>query len=193
MSAILILNGGANEHGELNSDTTGRIELGMRLASLRPAATVIMVGGQSATIMREFATENYPGLQAPLVEDQSCDTMESAHNVKIEYLTPDEHQDLSIVTTDYHGKRAEWIFRRILGDGYNIDMHLAPSEHSPFLQHKERVQFAIARMKLLGLKPEDDHRRAQRLSHFRFRNKDNPMANLIQLVDTGLNTRLKAF
>ncbi|HUY85199.1 MAG TPA: YdcF family protein [Candidatus Dormibacteraeota bacterium] len=192
MSAILILNGGANEHGELNSDTTGRIDLGMRLASLRPAATVIMVGGQSATIMRDFAAENYPEIQTPLVEDQSCDTIESAHNVKLEYLSPDKHQDVSIVTTDYHGRRAGWIFKRILGNGYDIDVHLASSTHSPLLQHKEQVQFAIARLKLLGLKPEDDAKRAQRLSRFRFRDRDNSVANLIQFVDTGLNTRLKA-
>jgi hypothetical protein len=70
-------------------------------------------------------------------------------------------------------------------------MHLAPSNYSPALRHKEAVQFAVAKLKLLGIKPEDDDKREQRLAHFRFRGRDNMLANLIEAVDTGINKRLK--
>jgi uncharacterized SAM-binding protein YcdF (DUF218 family) len=151
MNAILILNGGCNAFGELNPDTVDRIEVGMQLAALQPAAQVIMVGGKSASNMRDFAVEHYPEAQVPLIEDGSADTIESAHNVKALHLSPNEHYDVDVATTDFHGPRAAWIFSKILGGSYDIKMHLASSNHSALLKHKERVQFAIAKLKLLGI------------------------------------------
>ncbi len=192
MGAILILNGGCNEVGEPNLDTMARIDVGMRLAALHPASQVIMVGGQSASNMRDFAVEHYPELPVPLIEDESRDTIEGAHTTKLKYLVPGGHRDIDVATSDFHGPRTEWTFSQVLGGAFNVNMHLAPSNHSAMLKHKERVQFAVARLKLLGIGPEDDQRREHRLPYFRFRSSNSPLANLVELADSRLNRYLKS-
>lgn len=186
MDAILALNSGTNELGELSRDTTTRVDAAMELAEAHPGAHVLMVG-RGAEGMRDHALRAHPDGPYPAIEDESLDTIEGAHFAKLQHLGPNAWNSIAVVTSDYHVARTAWTFDRVLGISYMAAVYSVESDHTSaraaWVARRERLQLAVARLKLVGLGPEDDERRAQRLGYFRFREGDSAFSRMMIMAD----------
>lgn len=191
MRAILALNSGKNECGDLSRETMDRTDAAMHYAASRSAATVIMVGGD-ADSMCKYAAEHFPNGPQPLAENGPKDTLESAHFVKVGLLEPNGWNRLDIFTSDFHVPRTEWIFSKVLGDTYNVSMHPVEVNYISdrkmrLVKRREQAQLAVVKCKLIGLGPDSDARREKRLACFRFRGGESAIARLLMKADNMTN------
>jgi uncharacterized SAM-binding protein YcdF (DUF218 family) len=80
-----------------------------------------------AEIMRDHAV----GLGVPstdiLLEYESTDTLSNAYFTKVRFLAPLAWRRVCVVTSEVHAARALWLFQRVLGPEYRVDMREAPS------------------------------------------------------------------
>lgn len=63
-------------------------------------------------------------------EDDSKDTIGNAYFLKTKIIMPHNFNKLLIACADYHAKRVEYIFHKVFGDSYTIDIITTPTTHS---------------------------------------------------------------
>jgi hypothetical protein len=186
MNAVLALNSGKNERGMPNRETVDRTNAAMLFAADIGASLIVMVGGD-ATCMSDYAARRFPRAPKAVTENDSMDTIEGAHRVKIDILKPLGVAVVDIFTSDFHVPRTELDYLCVLGSSYQVNVHgvysgLKPETLSKVMR-RERVQMAYSQLKLIGIGPKDDSLREQRLSHFRYRNSRNIVARAFGLGD----------
>ena len=191
MQAVLALNSGINEFGQPNPETAGRIDAAMSYAAAKDIGTVIMVGGD-ADSMVDYVAEHNPSL-CIVAESESKDTLEGAHFVKLNYLKPLGIDDVAVFTSNFHAPRTDWLYRRVLGNNLEITTHpvdsAIASNKMKVVKARELFQFAVVRAKLIGIGPDDDTKRAERLGKVRYRGVDTPLARSLVRLDGGSNIR----
>lgn len=189
MHTVLALNGGKDSQGNLHPDTIGRINAAMNFAAIYGIGRVIMVGGD-ADSMCEYASDKFSDTTEPVSESMSVDTIEGAHQIKLNFIQPDD--ELDVFTSDYHTSRTNWIFRRVIGKHYGI-VHPVKTLYTPherrIIDARESAQLLFAKVKLSGIGPEDDQAREARMAAFRFRGVDRPLQRFISRGDSVLNVR----
>lgn len=166
--ALITLNGGLDERGDLTNDTRVRVETAMRYAIDHDTPSLAMVGRDSLR-MREFALDSRWGNSLPPIytEEFSHDTIGNAHYSKIDLIKPLGWQNIIVCTADYHLPRSNYIFGRTLESTYSHGLLEAKPKYSARerkrLEHKELVLKAMAWAMLLGIGAQDDTKRQQRL------------------------------
>jgi uncharacterized SAM-binding protein YcdF (DUF218 family) len=65
--------------------------------------------------------------EAFLLEDESSDTLSNAYFTKVRFLAPLDWRKICVVTSGVHAERALWLFRKVLGPAYAVEMREAPS------------------------------------------------------------------
>jgi uncharacterized SAM-binding protein YcdF (DUF218 family) len=134
--AIIVLGGGVRRDGALTTVSRARVESALELYRAGVAPRFIMTGKcglfrkkpvSEALAMAEFArTHNVPEGHI-LIEDHARDTLGNACHTRDRYLAPARWRRLHIVTSDFHRKRAETLFRAALGSGYTCEFTMVAS------------------------------------------------------------------
>lgn len=169
--AVIVLNGGADKHGQLFQDTKNRVLKALEVSARYGVRTIIMVGHESKE-MREYALANTPAKDLDiLVEDHSHNTVENAHFVKTKYLTPKHWRSVIVVTEKFHAHRSKITFELVLGDEYHIKMIASRANYSAAqradLAKQEVFYLDLTRTKLAHIKPHDDAKRQAMLEEKR--------------------------
>jgi uncharacterized SAM-binding protein YcdF (DUF218 family) len=97
-----------------------------------------------AEVMRDFALTLGVPRDAFLLEDESTDTLSNAYFTKVRFLMPLGWRRIAVVTSEEHAGRALWLFEKVLGQGYAIDMRAArtaasDSERDEGIARNERL------------------------------------------------------
>jgi len=116
-----------------------RVRAGVELYRAGEAPCLIMSGLYSfklraspppvaeARVMRDLALSLGASPFDVLVEDESTDTLSNAYFTKVRFLAPLAWRNVCVVTSEVHAARALWLFRKVLGPGYEVEVREAPS------------------------------------------------------------------
>ena len=139
--AIIILSGRLTPDRTLDEESKLRVEKGVELFRKRISDCIIMNGGPGlftketnegeyvprgthpvqCEVMRDYAVSLGIPRDKILIQDYSSDTVGEAYFIKEMFLFPMNLKDIIIVTSTYHRKRAEKIYKQVLGPGYSIE------------------------------------------------------------------------
>lgn len=169
--AIVVLGGGVLEDGTLPPVARARVERAVELFESGVAPRLILSGrcGLSApepavteaAAMAAYAAGFGVPRAALLEEDDAKDTLGNAYFTRLRFLEPNDWTSIRVVTSDFHLSRAAWVFRKILGPGYDVSFVSAPSALSP----RELIDRALEECKitiflnewLQAVEEADDH------------------------------------
>jgi uncharacterized SAM-binding protein YcdF (DUF218 family) len=169
--AIVVLGGGVHPDGTLPPVARARVERAVELFESGVAPRLILSGrcGLSApepvvteaAAMAEYAAGFGVPRRAMFLEDDAKDTLGNAYFTRREFLEPNDWTSIRVVTSDYHLSRAAWVFRKMLGPGYDVSFVSAPSGFSP----RELIDRALEECKitiflnewLQAVEEADDH------------------------------------
>ncbi|CAN5835548.1 hypothetical protein BH23GEM8_BH23GEM8_09600 [soil metagenome] len=139
--AIVVLGGGVDEHGCLPAVARTRVRRAVELFEQGIAPRIILSGrcGLSqeapeiteASAMADHAGELGVPHEALLLEEESRDTLGNAYFTRERHLAPNGWRAVRVVTSDFHLSRAAWVFRKILGAGYDVAFASASSGLPP--------------------------------------------------------------
>lgn len=139
--AIVVLGGGVHPDGTLPTVARRRVERAVELFEGGIAPRLILTGrcGLTATdvpvteaaAMAEHAAAFGVPRSALLLEEDAKDTLGNAYFTWARFLEPHGWTSIRVVTSDFHLSRAAWVFRKILGSGYDFSLVAAPSGLSP--------------------------------------------------------------
>jgi uncharacterized SAM-binding protein YcdF (DUF218 family) len=152
--AIVVLGGGVNPDGSLPPVARARVERAVELFEGGIAPRLIFSGRCGLTSAEPAVTEaeamaaHAASLGVPwsalLREDDSKDTLGNAYFTWSRFLEPNGWTSIRVVTSDFHLSRAAWVFRKILGPGYDFSFVSAPSGLSP----RELIDRALEECKI---------------------------------------------
>ena len=71
--------------------------------------------------MKEHAIELGVPSENILLEERSKDVLGNAYFSRISYLEPSRWKNVIVITSGYHVPRAEYVFKKILGQDYVMD------------------------------------------------------------------------
>src|SRR4051812_41297021 len=139
--AIVVLGRGLEVDGHLPLLGKQRVETAAALFAWETAPRIIFAGRCSlmtetepriteAHAMADYAVSLGLPRDALLCEEESRDTIGNAYFTMRLLLEPNEWTSIRVVTSDFHIQRASWVFRRVLGVGYDVSFTAAPSELS---------------------------------------------------------------
>lgn len=169
--AIVVLGGGVHPDGTLPPVARARVERAVELFESGVAPRIILSGrcGLSApepavteaAAMAAYAAAFGVPRAALLEEDDAKDTLGNAYFTRLRFLEPNDWTSIRVVTSDFHLSRAAWVFRKILGPGYDVSFVSAPSAMTP----RELIDRALEECKitiflnewLQAVEEADDH------------------------------------
>jgi len=169
--AIVVLGGGVLPDGTLPPVARARVERGVELFEWGVAPRLILSGrcglnGEEpavteAAAMAAYAADFGVPRTALFLEDDAKDTLGNAYFTRARFLEPNDWTSIRVVTSDFHLSRAAWVFRKILGPGYDVSFVSAPSGLSP----RELIDRALEECKitiflnewLQAVEEADDH------------------------------------
>lgn len=148
----------------LGGDTEGRVAHTIELLKEKPDAQIWFSGGymspdvSEAKKMENWMKEQYPQYKdmQPILEEESLDTIGNAifSKIMMDELKDKSYQNITLVTSDYHMKRAMYLFTHIFGDDFNItpspaitpdSIKKVHTEHEKVALELSKIMFALAR------------------------------------------------
>ena len=137
--ALVVLGRGVRKDASLGLIARARVDRALELYRLGVAPRIIFSGCAAlmhdgpvavteAEAMASHARSHGLPAAAVFIEDESRDTIGNAWFVRRRWLEPNGWTSIRVVTTDYHIPRAAWIFRKILGAGYDVSFSAASSD-----------------------------------------------------------------
>lgn len=129
--AIIVLGGGITQKARLSRSSKLRVEKAVELFKKKKAYKIIMSGAWSfllkknpliteAKAMKQYAIRLGIHKKDVLVEDYSEDTIGNAFFTKIRFLEPNNWNNVIVVTSKFHANRALYVFKKVLGSGFNV-------------------------------------------------------------------------
>jgi uncharacterized SAM-binding protein YcdF (DUF218 family) len=140
--AIVVLGGTVAEDGSMAPWVGARVERAVEAYRQGVAPRVVFTGRtglfgppvppvtEAAAMARYARTLGLPA-DAILLEERARDTLGNAYFVRHDFLDPNGWRTLRVVTSDFHLSRAAWVFRKVLGAGYDFAFTSAFSGFSP--------------------------------------------------------------
>jgi uncharacterized SAM-binding protein YcdF (DUF218 family) len=100
-----------------------------------------------------------------LKEEWSKDTIGNAYFAKVNIIKPNNYKSILVVCSDFHLKRAQFLFRKIFGDNYQMDFLTTSTESGKDSAFMEMEDGVLARQSnfLVDMKDGDDAFLATRL------------------------------
>jgi len=153
--AVIVLGAGISADGQIPLQSKARVDLAIKLA--QPCGTPLIFSGRwslllsyvplrsEAEAMVEYALTKVQKTCPLYMEDSSLDTIGNAYFSACEYLERRSWKSVVVVTSDFQLERAAFVFNKVLGPSYSIDVMAAPSGLS---QHELRLK-AIPEKRLL--------------------------------------------
>lgn len=139
--AIVVLGGGVQPDGSLPAVARRRVERAVELFERGVAPRLVLTGRcglnvrdvpvTEAAAMAACAAGFGVPAEALLLEEDARDTLGNAYFTWARYLEPNGWTSIRVVTSDFHLSRAAWVFRKILGPGYDFSLVAAPSGLPP--------------------------------------------------------------
>ncbi|MBD0321524.1 MAG: YdcF family protein [Gemmatimonadetes bacterium] len=152
--AIVVLGGGEHPDGTLPRVARARVERAVELFECGIAPRIILSGRCGLTAPDAALTEAAAmaacaaGFGVPqgalLIEEDAKDTLGNAYFTWARFLEPNDWTSIRVVTSDFHLSRAAWVFRKILGPGYDVSFVSAPSGLTP----RELIDRALEECKI---------------------------------------------
>ncbi len=152
--AIVVLGGGVHPDGTLPRVARARVERAVELFECGIAPRIILSGRcgltapdavlTEAAAMAACAAEFGVPRSALLIEEDAKDTLGNAYFTWARFLEPNGWTSIRVVTSDFHLSRAAWVFRKILGPGYDVSFVSAPSGLTP----RELINRALEECKI---------------------------------------------
>jgi uncharacterized SAM-binding protein YcdF (DUF218 family) len=154
--AIVVLGRGVRRDGSLGLIARSRVDRALELFAMGVAPRIIFSGRASlvsdgrprvteAGAMAAYAASKDLPASGSVLEEQSVDTIGNAYFVRTQWLDPNGWHSVRVVTSDFHIPRAAWLFRKILGSGYDVAFSAASSERfASSLAVRARVESDIA-------------------------------------------------
>jgi len=140
--AIVVLGGALGADGRLPRWVEARVERAVEAHRAGVAPRIIFSGRcglmapadpavSEAAAMAAAARTMGLAEDAILLEEQSRDTLGNAYFVRRDFLDPNGWRRVRVVTSDFHLSRAAWVFRKVLGRGYDFAFASAFSGFEP--------------------------------------------------------------
>lgn len=168
---IIILGGGINSDGFIPDAVKYRIDKGVELFKNKVAPYFIMSGSwefwaehapprTEAEAMKEYAISLGVLEEKILLEESSKDTTGNAYFTKINFLKPKNWKNIIVITSDYHFKKAKYIFQKVLGPEYEMDFietqgKLSRPEFEKKIQREQKV-LSLLKQWMSQIKDGDD-------------------------------------
>lgn len=160
---IVILGGGITKNGILPDFVKIRLKKAKEIFNKNKNAKILFCGRYSFLYSKdnrpikteaEAAREYLLGLgiarRKIYIENKSKDTIGNAYYAKKFYFIPRNEKGAIIITSDFHARRAKFIFQKVFGNDYRFKFIATPS----FLGKKERTK-AIKRQNELLRKTKE--------------------------------------
>lgn len=171
--AIIVLANLMDKDGVLNEESKGRMNLAIARYKAGDAPYIITTGWEYrddsdikiADSMRNYAVveHNVDG-DSVICDYMARDTVGDAIFTKANIVIPHEWTKLLVVTTDYHTKRTEEIFRFVYGKVYDIKVIGAVSNISNGLENNEKTSLDAFHNTFKGIDSGDDRAIFKRLT-----------------------------
>lgn len=182
--AIVVLGGGINGDSTLPLFTQQRAETGANLYKQGLASYLVLSGKHphgwddkkphktEAQVMQEYIVGLGINVEQIILEADSTSTVGNALHTKLDVLVPRNWNDVIVVTSDFHVARTEYIFRKVLGQGYIMKFVEAPSgltgqDLHARLDSEQRAMRALKRSGFNDIKDGDDEAVKRYLEHRR--------------------------
>lgn len=157
LNAIVILSHYMGADGRLDSETTARIRLGVEIYWKQKADFIVTSGWNhrrdlDTTIGRAVAEElvSVHGIcpDKVLVDTESRDTVGDAFFLRKNIFLPKQIQSITVVTSEYHAARADYIFKCFLTPHIETNTVSVPQSSSvdrKILENEVRSKAAFLR------------------------------------------------
>jgi uncharacterized SAM-binding protein YcdF (DUF218 family) len=170
--AIVVLGGGVDKKGNLTNMFLSRLKKTLELFKRNLADKIIVSGKWSglykfvpakteAEAALEYLVENGIPKDKIIKEEKSLDTIGNAFFTKKNILEKRVWTKILVVTSDFHLKRAKYIFNFILGPLYKIDFEISKGktlgEEWKEIRKKEEEIFLEIMKYSEGIEPGDDN------------------------------------
>tara|TARA_Y100000310_G_scaffold171085_1_gene171237 strand:+ start:1747 stop:2295 length:549 start_codon:yes stop_codon:yes gene_type:complete len=169
----VILGGSITNKGKIPKDALSRVKKGLKLFKKGQVDFFMVSGGfmsqkfprlSEAKLFKDFLVKHGVPKSKIIMENRSRDTLGNAIFCKKIFIKKKLEKNITLITSDYHLKRALSVFRHIFGKRYKI----VGVKSKPFIIHK--VQNAFAELESYGLDefflsqvPEGKHQKAEKL------------------------------
>lgn len=160
---VLVLGNLMSRNGELNEETTLRVDKAFEIFIDSQAGSIITCGwayrtdtGLSiASAMRNYLVNKH-GLDKKfiLIQDKSRDTVGDAYFARVLYSDPMVYKSIAVVTSAYHVERVREIFNFIFSDSVKVNVIGVGSFESDMLE-SEKKSLDIFREMFRGVMPGD--------------------------------------
>lgn len=141
---IVVLGGGITPEGGLPELVELRLRKAVELFQQHPSPIIVsgkyslLIDEPPAKTEAQLMQEELVRLGVPvgqvLVEDQSQDTVANAYYVK--KLIKGKDTNITVVTSEFHSERAEFIFKKVFGPEFQIEAVATPSALSEEIREK---------------------------------------------------------
>ncbi len=169
--AIVVLGGGVHEDGSLPKIVQNRVDKGVELFRQGVAQYLILTGYKpylldyipvktEAQAMKDYAASLGIPEETILLEEKAMDTLSNAYFTKKDVLEPRGWKDITVVTSDFHVPRSEYLFRKVLGSSYTVEMMDAktdlPDSELEEIIRKEQKRYSFWKKVLAPMFPGAD-------------------------------------
>lgn len=159
--AIIVLGCQINEDGTISDLLKSRVDKGIELYKKSISKRLIFTGGVShrvesasrteASVMKEYAIAKGVNEKDIFLEDEAQDTVGNIYFVSVKLLNPNKWKDIVVVTSNFHLKRAKFLFRFYFKYGYIMEF-MGADNVLPDEEIKGKLDFEVrenARIKKL--------------------------------------------
>ncbi|MEK9194602.1 MAG: YdcF family protein [Patescibacteria group bacterium] len=131
INAVVVLGGGISANGLLSPATLARLDRLLKDRTILQSIPVILSGRWSgfmevepntteAEEMKKYLVERGVDAQQIILETESLDTISNAVFVRMIIERHRDWKKILLITSDWHMKRALWIFQQVLGGNYQV-------------------------------------------------------------------------
>ena len=171
-SAVVVLGNLMSSEGQLNDESSGRMDLAIAAFHSGQTACIVTCGWAYredsslpiAEAMRRYAIQvgDVPE-DAILTEEHSRDTVGDAVFTKRNIVVPNGWSNLLVATSDYHSARTREIFGFVYGAGFRIDVAGATTDKGDTLSQSEEGSLQAFRRTFEGVQAGHDDAIYERL------------------------------
>lgn len=165
--AIVALGGGISPEGQLSTISNRRVEMAYYMYRQGLAGHIITSGRWYHRLSHQPANTESEAMRAEAIqlgvpselviaEARSQDTVGNAYYVKREVLEPNGWNKLAVVTGAAHTKRADTVFKKVLGGDYDVQVYPTLETPSPDAIQREGLGLQAISEQFAVMMPGDD-------------------------------------
>ena len=167
--AVIVL-GNKLQEKHLHPELKGRMDVGIKVFKDKHAEYLILSGGKSnpavdvseAEVMRKYALEKGVPMEKVILEEESLDTIGNAYFTR-KMVDNLRCSDIYVVSSCYHMKRTEYIFKMCYGENYNLFFNSCYLHDDKKAEYNEKNSIKLAEGFFRDIAPGDMNEIRRRL------------------------------